>query len=46
MVKSKSIVLKSSDKVKLESTEFNFLEGKIWKDVREEVKRSQIPRPK
>ena len=39
--KSKSLVLKSSDKIRIESTEFNFTEGKTWKDVREDVKRNQ-----
>jgi hypothetical protein len=41
ITKSKSLVLKSSDKIRIESTEFNFPEGKTWKDVREEVKRKQ-----
>jgi len=41
IAKSKSLVLKSSDKIRIESTEFNFPEGKTWKDVREDVKRNQ-----
>ncbi|AUC15914.1 hypothetical protein BTO06_12465 [Tenacibaculum sp. SZ-18] len=39
--KSKSLVLKSSDKIRIESTEFNFPEGKTWNQVREEVSRNQ-----
>ena len=39
--KSKSLILKSRDKIRIESTEFNFPEGKTWKDIREEVKRNQ-----
>lgn len=41
IAKSKSLVLKSSDKIRIGSTKFNFPEGKTWKDVREEVKTKQ-----
>ncbi len=41
VTKSESLVLKSSDKIRIESTEFNFPEGKTWKDIREDVKRNQ-----
>ncbi|PPK93925.1 hypothetical protein LY01_02147 [Nonlabens xylanidelens] len=41
IAKSESLVMKSSDKIRIESTEFNFPEGKTWKDVREDVKRNQ-----
>ncbi|WP_272151051.1 hypothetical protein [Tenacibaculum aiptasiae] len=40
-VNSKSLVVKSGSKIRIESTEFNFPEGKTWKNVREEVKRKQ-----
>lgn len=41
IAKSKSLVLKSSDKIRIESTEFNFPDGKTWNDVREDVKKNQ-----
>ncbi len=41
VTKSESLVLKSSDKIRIESTEFNFPEGKTWKDIREDVKKNQ-----
>ena len=41
IAKTKSLVLKSSDKIKIESTEYNFPEGNTWKDIKEDVKRNQ-----
>ncbi len=41
ITKSESLILKSSDKIRIESTEFNFPEGKTWNDIREDVKRNQ-----
>ena len=41
IAKSKSLVLKSNDKIRIETTEFKFPEDKTWKDVREDVKRNQ-----